>query len=421
MASWHREAAATQRLLAQNFTEPRWKTAAQKNAFALLGKRRFEYAAAFFLLADAPHDAVHVISEKIGDMQLAIAVARVYEDTNDGTPGPILRKFLQERVLPRAREEGDRYLATWAFWMLGQRDKAVRALVTPLSHVIPSDGPSGSFRTPVPSRPSTPATSGSISRAVSPAPPFHLLNSLSAANRGSAGDFLTVGGGTGTGTPTSTLSPQLRHKLFLTDDPALAILYTHLRPHSLQTLRGAVQATRNARHREWDFVLHTARLYARMGCDHLALDLVRSWEFLEAPAATLLGRPAQPNASKTTAAAAAASSQHQHQHQQRVDGLVDAVQGLSVNGVEIDPRRLLKRRGSLVRADLPAAETVRSPVTPTVTVAKAVQEEDEESGDSEESGDEEKGEEEKPQEKPRPPPTQFVEPSANSLLDSFGF
>jgi hypothetical protein len=41
MASWHREQAATQRLLANDFQEPRWKTAALKNAYALLGKRRF--------------------------------------------------------------------------------------------------------------------------------------------------------------------------------------------------------------------------------------------------------------------------------------------------------------------------------------------------------------------------------------------
>jgi len=41
MASWHREQGATQRLLANNFNDPRWKTAALKNAYALLGKRRY--------------------------------------------------------------------------------------------------------------------------------------------------------------------------------------------------------------------------------------------------------------------------------------------------------------------------------------------------------------------------------------------
>ena len=41
MATWSREQSATQRLLANNFQEQRWKTAAQKNAYALMGKRRF--------------------------------------------------------------------------------------------------------------------------------------------------------------------------------------------------------------------------------------------------------------------------------------------------------------------------------------------------------------------------------------------
>lgn len=44
-----------------NFTEERWRKAALKNAFALLGKQRFEHAAAFFLLAGALTDALEVI------------------------------------------------------------------------------------------------------------------------------------------------------------------------------------------------------------------------------------------------------------------------------------------------------------------------------------------------------------------------
>lgn len=41
MATWNREQGATTRLLANNFQEARWRTAALKNAYALLGKRRF--------------------------------------------------------------------------------------------------------------------------------------------------------------------------------------------------------------------------------------------------------------------------------------------------------------------------------------------------------------------------------------------
>lgn len=44
-----------------NFIEDRWRKAALKNAFSLLGKQRFEQAAAFFLLAGSLKDAIEVM------------------------------------------------------------------------------------------------------------------------------------------------------------------------------------------------------------------------------------------------------------------------------------------------------------------------------------------------------------------------
>lgn len=84
-----------------------------------------EYAAAFFLLADCLKDAVNVILNQLKDLQLAIAVTRVYE----GERGPVLKELLEEKVLPLAAQEGNRWLASWAFWMLHRRDMAVRALI----------------------------------------------------------------------------------------------------------------------------------------------------------------------------------------------------------------------------------------------------------------------------------------------------
>ncbi|KAI4216241.1 MAG: hypothetical protein LQ351_001251 [Letrouitia transgressa] len=128
MASWNREQASTKRLLSNDFSEQRWKTAALKNAYTLLGKRRFEYAAAFFLLAGNLQDAVNVCLHQVGDLQLAVAVARVYE----GDDGPVLRALLEDKVLTQAALEGNRWLATWAWWMLGRRDLAVRTLIDPV-------------------------------------------------------------------------------------------------------------------------------------------------------------------------------------------------------------------------------------------------------------------------------------------------
>lgn len=144
MASWNREQRATQKILANNFEDPKWRTSALKNAYALLSKRRFgmwsspvshsravnltayaEYSAAFFLLADRLQDAVNVCLNQLRDLQLAIAITRVYEGDN----GPVLRKLLEEEVLNVAAQEGNRWLASWAFWMLHRRDMAVRALI----------------------------------------------------------------------------------------------------------------------------------------------------------------------------------------------------------------------------------------------------------------------------------------------------
>lgn len=87
--------------------------------------RRAEYAAAFFLLADHLQDAVNVCLNQIKDLQLAIAITRVYEGDN----GPTLRRLLENEVLAIAAQEGNRWLASWAFWMLKRRDMAVRALI----------------------------------------------------------------------------------------------------------------------------------------------------------------------------------------------------------------------------------------------------------------------------------------------------
>ncbi|KFY65385.1 hypothetical protein V496_02616 [Pseudogymnoascus sp. VKM F-4515 (FW-2607)] len=268
MAGWNREQAATLKLLSNNFQEEKWKTVALKNAYALLGKHRCMYAAAFFLLADCLKDAVNVCLNQLKDLQLAVAITRVFEGDN----GPVLRELLEEKVLPLAAQEGNRWLASWAFWMLRRRDMAVRALVAPVYTLI-----------------ETPQ------------------------------------------------SPDMQSRLYLTDDPALIILYSQLRQMTLQTLRGASRVTPKV---EWAFVLHSARLYDRMGCDILALDLVRNWEFL------LSDFPLH-----------------------------------SFNN-DINPRTAqFRRRDSLIIADLPPSNNLIT-----------------------------KG-----------PSSAFVEPEANSLLDSFGF
>ena len=84
-----------------------------------------EYAAAFFLLGGSLKDAISVCLRNLGDWQLAVALARVVE----GDDSVILQDILNNTVIPLAFKDGNRYLASWAFWLLRRRDLAVRVLV----------------------------------------------------------------------------------------------------------------------------------------------------------------------------------------------------------------------------------------------------------------------------------------------------
>lgn len=164
------------------------------------------------------------------------------------------------------------------------------------------------------------------------------------------------------------LIPDMKSKSFLTDDPALVVLYAQLRQKTLQTLRGASKITPRV---EWEFVLHSAKLYDRMGCDLLGLDLGES-------------RPAFPLRTRTQVVQydSNGSTVRNWEFPTSRIGLTPGLGG------EVNPLKLLRRRSSLVVADLPLSglhADVRS------------------AG----SGN--------------PPPTMFEEPEASSLLDSFGF
>lgn len=69
---------------------------------------------------------MNVCVRQLGDFQLAIALARVVEQTNEG---PTLQSILKCSVLPIAFETGNRWLGSWAFWLLHRRDLAVRILL----------------------------------------------------------------------------------------------------------------------------------------------------------------------------------------------------------------------------------------------------------------------------------------------------
>lgn len=69
-------------LLLNDFTLPKWKTTAEKNAMVLMSKKNYLLACAFFLLAGNLKDAVSIALDKLRDANLALLMARLVEKEN---------------------------------------------------------------------------------------------------------------------------------------------------------------------------------------------------------------------------------------------------------------------------------------------------------------------------------------------------
>ncbi|XP_052793147.1 dmX-like protein 2 isoform X3 [Mya arenaria] len=119
-----------------DFTQNRWRKAALKNAFDLLGKQRFEHAAGFFLLAGSLNDAIEVILDKLHDLQLALVVCRLFAG-EDMMCAPV-KKILYNHVLgrdehgnpaPTLKESHDPFLRSMTYWLFKDYRNALQTLL----------------------------------------------------------------------------------------------------------------------------------------------------------------------------------------------------------------------------------------------------------------------------------------------------
>lgn len=221
----HPEKQKMLKFLSNNFNEPRWKSAALKNAFVLLGKHRYIDAAYFFLLADCVKDCCITLANKAEDIELAILVAKVYDDSaNQETLTHLIENF----ILPKAIEQGNRWVTSWIFWEMNLKELSVQALIkSPISLVKENKEKfSESF----------------------------VNNHLNKIKLNSATNS------------------------FLQDDPVLILLFDNLRRRKFNYLQGALSVEIA---QETDFILKIASIYTRMGCDYLALLLIKDWQFID--------------------------------------------------------------------------------------------------------------------------------------------
>ncbi|EDO42278.1 predicted protein, partial [Nematostella vectensis] len=116
------------KFFSNDFTQDRWRKAALKNAYQLLGMQRFEHAAAFFLLAGALWDAVQVCIGRLHDIQLAMVLTRLDADHSEG---PHYIRVLREYVLdPKPSDlRLDPFLRSITHWILKDYNQALDVLI----------------------------------------------------------------------------------------------------------------------------------------------------------------------------------------------------------------------------------------------------------------------------------------------------
>ena len=119
-----------------DFNDPRWQSAALKNAYALLGKQRFEHAASFFLLAGKLKDAVQICLHNLHDIQLAFIVIRLYESDIDQA-NSFIKQILNTEILgfddvkkvyDVKKSSKDPFLRSIAHWYLKEYRLALSTL-----------------------------------------------------------------------------------------------------------------------------------------------------------------------------------------------------------------------------------------------------------------------------------------------------
>ena len=347
IAVGNKEQRTTSNFLKRDFTLEENRTAARKNAYALMGKRRFEYAAAFFLLSNDPASAIRILAGQCQDLPLAIAVARVYCD--DGSPE--LMKFMEERVLPSARQAGDRWLLSWVHEMMGHTHLAAQALVIPVDKFEVKDAE----RLP-------------------------------------------------------------RH--WQQDDPLTLKLYQHLRDRPVKHGQNKKSRSLGGEQHEYRAILRAARILRKMGLWLLALELVSNWHFATPP--QLNG---DDNVSNGEGEMVATNGAHEQSGDATTPSILDSFSAPSTTQTPVPdeakapkpqsaPRSLLDDFDSLSLQASPADKAKSDREAKAAELMAKLKAKKEAA--SKPAGDAE-------DEKKKKAPTQFKEPEANSILDSFGF
>lgn len=222
----HPEKVKMVKFLSNDFTQERWKLAANKNAYALLGKHRYLDAAYFFLLGDLPIDCCTLLATKVGDVDLALAVAKLWRATLFDDDKSAAIAVVENYIVPDAISRGSRWLSLWVFWQLGHKELSVQALIKAPMEIFSANKSQFSEQC--------------VER--------YIDNTVTT----------------------------LKGHSFLRDDPVIALLFNNLRQNKVKYQQGAKGVTPLE---EFQFITKVCLIYSRMGCDYMSLVMLHHWQF----------------------------------------------------------------------------------------------------------------------------------------------
>ena len=160
----------------RDFAEARHREAALKNAYALLSKHRYLFAATFFALAGQPADAAALVWKHGGDLSLAVTVARLAPAAKKDAeePNPTRTRTDSSRD-PGAKIGGDAgddgTISMDAFANFGARKTTPETTPENVSRTSPTPPPEKEpeAEAPLPASPSTPEAEAPLPASLSPA------------------------------------------------------------------------------------------------------------------------------------------------------------------------------------------------------------------------------------------------------------
>lgn len=124
------DAAKIVTFLSHDFKQEKWSKAAYNNAFVLLGQKKYQMSASFFLQGGKFADAVDVMCSHMQDIQMAVLACKLLESPNSKSieDKPVLKKILQTRFIDVGLKMGDPWQTCMGNMLLGNHIESVNCL-----------------------------------------------------------------------------------------------------------------------------------------------------------------------------------------------------------------------------------------------------------------------------------------------------